>query len=255
MRLLSCGLAVLVLALAGCAQPTAPSAAPEHLAKGSTAFEMRSCQFVVGVVPVDAARVAPHLPSGFRTLAFRDIKGLPPDPRGSGNVVLEMWTCADGHDYGNTFTFVEPPAALRVPGALFHLVKWDSYVADTPLREAARGWGAAVHEGNVTWATFAKVGTALRVDGWLTMNGTHQLTGELAAPTDQALNEFKYAEYQQVPGGLLRWTGTLLAPEALAGGGELAVAPGVVREILGAASAPAYLLGGIGTIRDGTLSR
>lgn len=162
------GCVCILLALAGCVASPASSApvAPET---GSTqawqdltfTWGLTDCDAVVALVPVDASRIAPHIPAGFST-ATPSEAGLPPfaDAMGDAVFAVESFTCervsgggasTEAAGYGSIFTVVHPPPDLEDPDVDFlYVYKWDTLIVDDGFRATLSALGIPAVAGTAT---------------------------------------------------------------------------------------------------------
>ncbi|HVL49140.1 MAG TPA: hypothetical protein VM889_11325 [Candidatus Thermoplasmatota archaeon] len=214
---------IAALALAGCiGAVNAPPADPGLDLEAPTApralnlsWGFTDCTAAIGLFPVQASKLKPFLPEGFRAHSFPEM-GLPPDPRGDANLGLEAFTCKAGVGlngtyekafYGSMFASVEPPAHLKDPApGTMHFVKWDVLVHDEALRNALASLGVPAKAGSVG-STVAKTplgdGNLLSLD--LTLDGK-KFNFQTGGPASPLTGNF--VEYTAVPGGLVKWTAT-----------------------------------------------
>lgn len=220
------------------------------------------CRFAVAIVPVPASRVDAQLPEGFAALSFAQI-GLPPDPRGDGNVGVELWTCETGAGldgtvedlvYGSAFVFVQPPEPLVNPDAMFHFVKFDVLVSDPAHQAAIAQSGAPVFTGSGSFSEFRAQGDQSTFAATMDMNGTYTLRGTALAPADAGLRAFNLTEWNVGRDGLVTWNATVAATSAGAGGGTLGAPAGIVRDLVGGANVQAYYLAGTGAFTNASVT-
>ena len=262
-------LASLLLApvLAGCAQPApeAPPGTPATAGALSIPWGLTDCLFVVFAVPVDPARLAPHLPEGFTPAVGGRLPFLPQGAADSAFLGMEAFQCPGGLgldgplqdlDYGSYFTFVTPPDALRNGSIESYFVKWDVLVPDAPRREAlaARGVPARAGEAEVALTRAAngvQLRAALRMEG----AGGFTLTG--AGVEGAGGDGFPFVEYAPAAGGTLAaWRAVAQErASAVRGNGVVEVEPGSwVAEVMGDTRAPVSWSAGTWTFADGAVT-
>src|SRR5687767_5211523 len=98
----------------------------------------------------------------------------PMNPSDEGNFGIEMFTCDAGVGlngsvpdlvYGSLFTAVLPPAAMRVPGAKHHFVKWDVLIPDADRRALLQSEGVPAVDGKAAFASYEAVGPGFQFEG------------------------------------------------------------------------------------------
>src|SRR5581483_8660443 len=95
-------------------------------------MDVHDCKFVMAVVPVDPAKVAPYLPTGFTPISASEL-GIPGgDERGKALLGLEVETCGKVRQPDGTYTTgptgsywipVHPTDAMKKDGVEFNVVK------------------------------------------------------------------------------------------------------------------------------------
>ena len=272
LRLLAPLLVVLVTISAGCADLRGRlEADPEPAYAQVLPWRLDECQFAIAVVAMDPALVGARVPEGFRLLAVEEIPGFPvrDDPRGEGNLGIELFRCASGSganatenltevSYGSVLSFVAPPEHLRDANATHHLLRWDVLVPDDARRQLLRAEGADAMPGNVTFSRFQDVGPLKGVQGLLQMGNASYAFDAAGAPAGAAnFTEMRLVAFTPARGALVEWRANLTAPQAQAGVGlvDLADAPEWVRDAAGGSQrAQAYYVTGTGSLANGTIA-
>lgn len=268
------GIFTLALALAGCLGDSLPGdvapppdggedGLPKVLPWGLT-----DCQYMIGLVPVDQAAVAPHLPEGFAAAPASDM-GLPQDPRGEAVVGVEAFECAEGQtlngtldmlQYGSVFTLVYPPEELRVDGADAHFVKWDTYIPDAERRHALDNESLPVRDGFVLFRFSQRVPPVGGFDSFTLKfepDEYHLLHALNLDPLgdDAAFSSFSFAEFTDTPNGLATWRATAENSMVWGGVGQLDVGlAGIAKDILGGERHAAYVMLAQGSFVDASLT-
>lgn len=189
--------ALLALAfLAGCAQAPAPASGLAEDAGASTPPVLRvldwsqaDCESITWSVPVTAAALQPHLPSGFEP---SPPEASPASPGISGAATLGFRAVECSYGFGEEkvlrsmqsgllFTPVLPPAELREERFASHYsFGWDLLVASEAWRAAAGPWELPVGDGGAMVGPTAQGWTgSLAIDGV----GAFSMTGR---PFDKA---------------------------------------------------------------------
>lgn len=251
---------LVVAGLAGCVQtPDVLEPVETALEKGDApqvlAWRAESCDAAIGVIPVPAEALAPHLPEGFRPLAPEEL-GLPPDPRGDATFAIEAFRC-DAYDsngkqltdapVGGFFTFVEAPADLA-EDVDFSFFRWDSLVPDADLHRILVEAGFPMREGDNTVRADLPTGTGKGpILAELVLGSeTYGFEG-MAGGEWQDATEGRFTEWTPTTNGELGiWRAAFDWDEISTGAGEMTLAPGSLpAEVVGANRAPAYFLWGL----------
>ena len=239
------------LLLAGCVALPADEEDPTPRVFATDLWE---CEAAVGLVPLPAARLAERVPEGWRPLQTEDV-GLPDDPRGDALLGIQMARCAEGYganltdvSYASYFTLVEPPEAMRVEGARYHFLKWETLVQHAPLREALAGLAVPATEG---FASFGpRVPGAEAFEGRFDMAGTHVLRATGPVPAYPDLAQFRLAELQPIAGGdYATWNATVETTLTV-GGMTAELPPGFASRAAGGNRAEGYVLVGRASYLD-----
>lgn len=261
-------LTILVAAagLAGCIDtsqlPTADDVdAAAADAAGALTLGLADCTALIAIVPVDAAKVAPHLPEGFTPLP-PSAMGLPAEADRVGDAVFaaEAFHCAsgttasgdvDGMVYGSLFTAAAPPADLEDERVDFmYFVKWDTLVQDKATRDALVAVGAPARDGSVDYAPASPVEPPMdpRVGQFLLSfdDGTESYGLNALAPQDTGMTDVgTFLEFTPATDGLVRWFATVSGDTFYAGTGYLKInGEGLGAQIVGMERAPAFYLAG-----------
>jgi hypothetical protein len=175
--------ALLALAfLAGCAAPPTPAdgtaeAAGPVLGPRVLDWSQAECEAITWSVPVTAAALQPHLPSGFEP-SPPEASPAPASPGVAGAATLGFRAVECNYGFGEAkvlrsmqsgllFTPVLPPAELREERFASHYAfGWDLLVASESWRAAARPWGLPVGDGGAMVGPTAQGWTgSLAIDG------------------------------------------------------------------------------------------
>lgn len=238
---------IIAIVLAGCADPSpdAPAAPGAH---DSLAWRLDGCAFVIVAVPVDAARLEAALPDGF-ALAPGRLAALPSGP--SATIELDAYRCEIGAwgnatharmSYGSSYTAVVPPDALREEGYDAYFVKWDPLVADPAARAMLVAAGMSARDGEASVGIAgARVSARVGLDdgSGFSFTGAMQQPGAPGAP-------LPFMEFTPIGenGALARWHARLHDAAIGSGAGVVEIAPGWVRELVGAERSPATFIAG-----------
>lgn len=247
-------LALSALLLAGCTLSPEREPAPQVFPT-----DLLDCQVAVGLVPLPSARLAERMLPGWRPLQTEDL-GLPDDPRGDALLGLWMARCAEGYggnvtdaSYASYFTVAQPPQAMRVEGARFHFLKWETLVPDPSVLDALRAAGAPAFPGRATFGP--RLPAAEAFEGSFDMNGTHVVRATGPVPSYPDLAEFRYAEVQPLPGGgYALWNATATSDPLTVGGATIQVPSGFAQRAVGGSRADGYVLVGRTSFTDATVT-
>lgn len=224
---------------------------------------LHGCQVVIAVVPVEAERLAEHLPEVFRPQT-PEAFGLPPDPRGDGEMGVEAFVCdeigsTDGGiedaPYVSYFAPVEPPDDLEDPDARYHFVKWDVLIGDDELRTMLQDEGVPAASGDVTYDFEERSAGEFSYDLIGTVSSeTHRFTGSGQLP-EGVLETFTFLEFTGTSDGLVSWDVSVEDAAVLEGTGTLELATGSLpAEVIGAEVTQAYVLAGDRSLEDVTIT-
>ncbi|HLE95855.1 MAG TPA: hypothetical protein VI997_00660 [Candidatus Thermoplasmatota archaeon] len=242
-------------AAAGCAVPAdSPSDEVADAAPPTAhAWGLAECAYVIAVVPVDPARLAEHLPEGFAP-APSLLRVLPAGPRSS--IELDAYHCASGValdgaaladvSYGSYYTAVAAPEELEEDGYDAVFVKWDFLVPDETRRATLVAGGLPARGGSSAVAVTAAPAGGVFVEAVLALDdgGGFALRGVASAPDTQD-EPLPFMEYTPLDrGGLARWHARLHDATFASGEGVVEIAPGWVRDVVGADRAPATFIAG-----------
>jgi hypothetical protein len=237
------------LLLAGCLSPPAAPAGPAAATGPAThAWGLSECAFAIARVAVPAAALQPLLPEGFAP-APSDLPGVAGAP--GAELHLDAYVCKAGVgldgsplqevQYGSYYVPAIPPAALKEPGYDAYFVKLQHLVPDAARREALAAGGLPALNGSATVTSLGPRWTArlaLGGAGGFSLDGVAQPANPQGAP-------LPFIEYTPLAkGGLARWHARLHDATLASGDGVLRLAPGKMRDLVGADEVPVRFLAG-----------
>lgn len=273
MRLLRVLVSILVLAtaFAGCADLRGNlEAEPEPEFREVLPWTTTNCQFAVAIIAINTDEIGARVPEGFRVLSIPEIPNfpVPADPRGDGNLGIELFSCESGTGlnatanitpmvYGSVFSFVEPPADKRDENATYHFLKWDVLIPDDARRGLLASERVPALPGNVTFSRFQDVGPLTAVQGIMQMGEDEYVFDGGGQPqgTD-ALAAVSFVEFTDVGNGeFVVWRTNMTAQSVQAGSGFVDLSGASwVRQVVGGARPQAYYLTGVASFDDGTIA-
>jgi hypothetical protein len=189
---------LLLLLLAGCAQGPGPVSAGEGQEVAAVAparvldWRQADCESITWSVPVAAAALRPHLPSGFEP-SPPEASPASPGVDAAATLGFRAVECSYGFgeekilrsmQSGWLFTPVLPPAELREERfASRYTFGWDLLVASEAWRDAAQPWGLPVGDGGAMVGPTAQGWTGgLAIDGV----GSFTMTGRPLGTAQEA---------------------------------------------------------------------